>query len=102
MNIVTRGQLLANPVCMMTLLQNISQGTAKVSAEVTPEYKEKSYAYGISGIADIFGCSILTADRIKKSGDVDQAITQVEWQIIVDAKMAVELAKKGLCRWRFL
>lgn len=36
----------------------------------------KKYVYGIAGIAKLFGCSIPTANRIKKSGKIDQAITQ--------------------------
>lgn len=110
MNIVTHEQLLAKPVCMMTgeeltlLLSNSGQGTsdwlsratARVSAEVTPEYKGKRYVYGISGIAELFGCSIPTANRIKKSGVIDKAITQVGRKIVVDAEMAIELAKSPM------
>ena len=31
---------------------------------------EKKYVYGILGIAKLFGCSLPTANRIKKSGEV--------------------------------
>ena len=54
--------------------------------------KEKKYVYGIGGIARLFGCSIPTANRIKKSGRIDRAITQIGRKIIVDADMALELA----------
>ena len=54
----------------------------------------KTYVYGIAGIAKLFGCSIPTANRIKKSGEVDQAITQIGRKIIVDAELALELAGK--------
>ena len=54
----------------------------------------KKYVYGISGIAKLFGCSIPTANRIKKSGKIDQAITQIGRKIIVDAELALELAGK--------
>lgn len=50
------------------------------------------YVYGIKGIADLFGCSVPTANKIKKSGSIDKAITQIGRKIIVDAKMAIELA----------
>ena len=53
---------------------------------------EKKYVYGIGGIARLFGCSIPTANRIKKSGRIDRAITQIGRKIIVDADMALELA----------
>ena len=51
--------------------------------------------YGIKGIADTFGCSIPTANRIKKSGVIDDAITQVGRKIVVDADLALELAAKA-------
>lgn len=54
--------------------------------------KEKKYVYGIGGIARLFGCSMPTANRIKKSGRIDRAITQIGRKIIVDADMALELA----------
>lgn len=54
----------------------------------------KKHVYGIAGIAKLFGCSIPTANRIKKSGKIDQAITQIGRKIIVDAELALELAGK--------
>lgn len=69
-------------------------GTAMVSAEETPEYK-KRYVYGVQGIADTFGCSIPTANRIKASGVIDEAITQVGRKIIVDPELALRLAKEA-------
>jgi hypothetical protein len=52
----------------------------------------KKYAYGILGIAQLFGCSMPTAHRIKKSGKIDKAITQIGRKIIVDVELALELA----------
>jgi len=52
----------------------------------------KKYVYGILGIAQLFGCSMPTASRIKKSGKIDKAITQIGRKIIVDAELALELA----------
>ncbi|MFI3294042.1 MAG: DUF3853 family protein, partial [Rikenellaceae bacterium] len=40
----------------------------------------------------LFGCSIPTAQRIKKSGVINRAITQLGRKIIVDAELALELA----------
>ncbi|MDO5664704.1 MAG: DUF3853 family protein [Bacteroidales bacterium] len=53
---------------------------------------EKRHVYGIAGIAKLFGCSMPTANRIKKSGKIDRAITQIGRKIIVDAELALELA----------
>lgn len=52
----------------------------------------KKYVYGIRGIAELFGCSMPTANRIKQSGKIDKAITQIGRKIIVDAELALELA----------
>ncbi len=54
----------------------------------------KKHVYGIKGIAQLFGCSIPTAHRIKKSGKISKAITQIGRKIIVDADLALELAGK--------
>ena len=78
-------------------LQSAShQGEDYVPTPVA-ETSKKRYEYGIRGIAKVFGCSIPTANRIKKSGVIDSAITQVGRKIIVDADRALELAqnKKG-------
>ena len=47
-----------------------------------------------TGIAKLFGCSLPTANRIKKSGKIDKAITQIGRKIIVDVELALELAGK--------
>ena len=54
--------------------------------------KSKKYVYGIRGIAGLFGCSIPTANRIKQSGKIDKAITQIGRKIIVETELALELA----------
>lgn len=92
--------LLQTPVCMMTgeqlafLVTNLpllnKQGNKASSEEEAA--KPRRLVYGIKGIADTFGCSIPTANRIKKSGVIDDAITQVGRKIVVDADLALELA----------
>jgi hypothetical protein len=54
---------------------------------------EKRFVHGLKGIAQIFGCSRTTASEIKKSGLIDEAITQVGRTIVVDAELALQLAK---------
>lgn len=54
-----------------------------------------SVSYRIEGIARIFGCSVPTANRIKKSGIIDKAITQIGRKIVVDADLALSLAKES-------
>lgn len=54
----------------------------------------KRYVYGIAGIAELFNFSKSSAARLKKSGKIDEAITQVGQLIIVDAQKALELTDK--------
>lgn len=51
----------------------------------------KRYAYGIAGIAQIFNCSLTTANRIKKSGVIDDAIHQSGRIIVTDIELALQL-----------
>ena len=56
--------------------------------------KGQQFVYGIIGIAQLFGCSKTTANRIKQSGKIDKAICQYGNTIVVDAAKALELAGK--------
>nr|WP_255490621.1 DUF3853 family protein [Dysgonomonas sp. 511] len=71
------------------LQQNSEQ---KEVQSVTQVASSKKHVYGIAGIARLFGCSMPTANRIKQSGKIDKAITQIGRKIIVDAELALELA----------
>lgn len=90
-------QLLQKPIAMMTgeeltfLLNSSMEAKAN---EQTPVVQKRTY-YGIEGIAQVFGCSVPTANRIKRSGIIDAAITQVGRKIIVDADKALALAKEA-------
>ena len=66
---------------------------AKAQAPATQAQakEEKRLVYGISGIAQIFNCSMTTANRIKASGRIDDAITQHGRIIVVDANKALQL-----------
>ena len=48
---------------------------------------EKRYVYGLKGLARLLGCS-----RIKTSGKIDKAITQIGALLIIDAELALKLA----------
>ena len=60
------------------------------ATQVQPK-EEKRLVYGIAGIAQIFNCSMTTANRIKASGRIDDAITQHGRIIVVDANKALQL-----------
>ena len=66
---------------------------AKAQAPVVEKKPEqtKRLVYGISGIAQVFNCSMTTANRIKASGRIDDAITQHGRIIVVDADKALLL-----------
>lgn len=55
--------------------------------------KGKKYVYGMRGIAKLFDCSISSANRLKKSGKINEAIIQDGRKIIVDSELALELMK---------
>lgn len=65
------------------------------SSEEAEPSSQKRYVQGINGIAELFGCSKSTAQRIKKSGIIDDAITQVKRKILVDANLALQLVKES-------
>lgn len=80
------------------LLDLIQQGyKPQVIVDTTKD--NKRFVYGLAGIADLFGCSKTTANRIKQSGKIDGAITQVGSLIIVDAEKALELLDKKVHRY---
>ena len=60
-------------------------GAASEEALAAKQAERRHYVYGIRGIAEIFNCSLPTANRIKKSGRIDKAITQVDRKIVIDA-----------------
>ena len=69
--------------------------SVEASEKPTIQTASKGNYYGIEGIARIFGCSVPTANRIKKSGIIDKAITQIGRKIVVDADLALSLAKES-------
>lgn len=90
-------QLLQKPIAMMTgeelcfLITKSVESTEKSTFSMAP----KGNYYGIEGIARVFGYSVPTANRIKKSGIIDKAITQIGRKIVVDADLALSLAKES-------
>ena len=94
---MTINELLDKPVWQMTgeellfLAQHSNMSTSRETGKASSK-EEKRYVYGLAGIARLFGCSLPTANRIKQSGKINRAITQIGRKIIVDADLALELA----------
>ena len=95
---MTINELLDKPVWQMTgeellfLAQHSNMSTSGETTMSSSSQKERQYVYGLAGIARLFGCSLPTANRIKQSGKINRAITQIGHKIIVDADLALELA----------
>ena len=53
----------------------------------------KTYVYGLAGLMNLMGCSISTAERIRKSGIIDEAISRAGNILVIDAELALELLK---------
>lgn len=93
-------ELMSKPVWQMTggelmFLQSYNTKSDEVKPQPIVDTSKK-YVYGLPGIARLFGCSIPTACRIKRSGKIDRAVTQIGRKIIVDADLALELAGKKI------
>ena len=67
-----------------------------LSMKQTPQ---KNYVYGIDGLAKLIGKSKATAQRLKSSGIIDEAVIQSGNTIMIDADLAIQLIhdsrKKG-------
>lgn len=78
----------------------IANKLAEMTTNDDETSRKKNLVYGLAGIAQLLGCSISTAARIKKSGVLAGAIHQTGKVIVVDADLALDLmkVKKGR-RW---
>ena len=81
-------ELLSKPVWQMTgeefiFLSKHASGQTETQPQPVTD-TERKYVYGILGIAKLFGCSLPTANRIKKSGKIDKAITQIGRKMITE------------------
>lgn len=65
---------------------------AVLANKPTKQEGERRYVYGLKGLAKLLGCSKTTASRIKTSGKIDKAITQIGSLLIIDADLVLELA----------
>lgn len=85
------------PVWQLTVgeFKNLIKETTEAKAEQKQNQEPGDYAYGIAGIAEIIGASKTTAQKIKSSGILNGAITQVGNKIITHKKTALELLQKN-------
>lgn len=89
--------LLSKPIWQMTGEEFLTLTKTKNEEKVEKIHSETmtktnpKLVYGIRGIANLFDCSIATANRIKKSGVIDWAIFQRNRTIVVNADEALKL-----------
>lgn len=86
--------LLDKPIWQMSgrELVTLLKSTIKETVDEQEEAQmQKKTVYGLDGLCELFGCSKSTAMRIKKSGIIDEAISQVNRKIVVDAEQALKL-----------
>lgn len=83
------------PVWQLTVAE-LKQMIREMIHDVKPEQsdnKQDENVYGISGLADFLNCSKTTAQKLKSSGKIDKAITQVGRQIIINKKQVINILK---------
>ena len=75
-------------------LKRITNGESDVKKE-SPS--KKNYVYGLAGLSNLLQCSTSTAQRIKSSGILDEAIRQPKNRriMIIDADLVLELMKEN-------
>lgn len=83
---------MSKPLWQLTIGEFLELQKSVHPEVVTKE--EVEYVYGLNGIAKLFGCSKSAAYELKRSGKIDKAITQQGRKIVVNSKMALELAGK--------
>ena len=77
-------------------LQKKAEQETQARETVSPVLPDSPrYVYGLKGIAALFGCGMVTASKIKRSGLIDRAVTQIGRKIIVDAPLALELVRQS-------
>lgn len=87
-------QKLTNEILLMDKEQLLEAIKEVVNDSVQSSNKsQKTYVYGINGLASILGCSRPTAQRIKSTGKLDEAISQNGRTIVVNVEKALELIR---------
>lgn len=69
-----------NETIMLNMMQYLQQAPP-----------QKRYVYGIGGLAELIGKSKATAQRLKSSGIIDEAVIQNGNTIMIDADLAIKL-----------
>jgi len=89
-------KLLEMPLWQMSGAQFVTLSESVMSRflSVLQNEPEKRYVYGIEGLAKLIGKSVNTAQRLKSSGAIDDAIIQHGRTIMIDADLALRLLQE--------
>lgn len=67
--------------------------TENTPQPLPPKSEKKNLVYGLKGLASLLGCSIPTANRIKKEGVIRSATYQVNKLVAFDADEVMNLLR---------
>ena len=81
------------PIWQLTVgeIKDLIQETTGAKTEPKELQATGGYVYGIAGLAELIGASKTTAQKLKSSGLLDKAITQIGNKIITNKKIAIEI-----------
>lgn len=84
------------PIWQLTIAEfrELIQEATNNKSQVLNTVYENEYVFGISGLAELMGTSKTTAQKIKSSGQLNKAITQVGRKIIINKKIALQILKE--------
>lgn len=79
---------LEKPLFSLTVKEFLELTSNNPSSQVIDFSEPKKYVYGIGGLADLIGCSLPTAQRIKNSGTI--SFMQAGRKLIFDVEKVLE------------
>lgn len=85
----------STPIWQLTVAEFreiIHEGTQQ-PATPEPAIADHECVYGIAGLAELIGASKTTAQKLKSSGELNTAITQIGRKIIINKKIALQILK---------
>ncbi len=78
----------------INLLHEHSVNYVELQPTKESQQVQRSYVYGISGLAQLINCSKVTAQKIKNSGQIDGCYSQAGRKLVFDADMVLNALKK--------
>lgn len=83
-------------------LDELIRVTCRLADAIEHSPSERQIIYGITGLQEFLNCSESTAKRIKSSGILDPATSQINRTIVFDAQKVLELLRSSKSTWTYL